>query len=94
MLAAGLKGVEEEIQPPSPVEEDVYGFDDQRLEKFYIKTLPSDLEEAIEEFKGSELVRDTLGEHAFNKYLDVKLVEWEDFRRSVTDWEIERYRNL
>lgn len=94
MLAAGLKGIEEKIQPPSPVEEDVYGFDDQKLAKFYIKTLPSDLEEAIEEFKKSELVKETLGEHAFNKYLEVKLMEWENFRRSVTDWEIEKYRNL
>ncbi len=40
MLAAGLKGIEEKIEPPEPVEEDVYGFDDAKLAKFYIKTLP------------------------------------------------------
>ncbi len=94
MLAAGLRGIEEEIQPPAPVEEDVYEFDDQRLAKFYIRTLPSDLEEAIREFKQSEFAKATLGEHAFDKYLEVKLTEWEGFRRSVTDWETERYRNL
>jgi len=48
MLAAGLEGIEEEIEPPNPVEEDVYGFDDRKLAKFYIKTLPVDLGEAIE----------------------------------------------
>lgn len=94
MLAAGLRGVEEDLQPPSPVEEDVYEFDDQRLAKFYIKTLPSDLEEAVKEFEQSELAKATLGEHAFNKYLEVKLTECEAFQRSVTDWETERYRNL
>jgi glutamine synthetase len=94
MLAAGLRGIEEGIEPPSPVEEDVYGFDDQRLAKFYIKTLPSSLAEAIEEFEGSELVKETLGEHTFQKYLEVKLREWSEFQRSVTDWEVEKYRNL
>jgi len=94
MLAAGLKGIEEKIEPPSPVEEDVYGFDDQKLEKFYIETLPSDLGEAIEEFRRSELAKETLGEHSFKKYRKVKLTEWNEFKRNITDWEIERYRNL
>jgi glutamine synthetase len=94
MLAAGLKGIEEKIEPPDPVEEDVYGFDDSKLAKFYIKTLPADLGEAIEEFKRSKLMRETLGEHVFDKYLEIKKTEWEEFQRSVTDWEFDRYKNL
>jgi glutamine synthetase len=94
MLAAGLKGVEEKISPPSAVEEDVYGFDDRRLAKFYIKTLPADLGEAIEEFKTSKFVRETLGEHTYEKYSEVKSTEWMDFQTSVTDWEVERYHSL
>lgn len=94
MLAAGLKGVEEKIEPPDPVEEDVYGFDDRKLGKFYIKTLPEDLGEAIEEFKGSRFMRETLGEHVFNKYLEIKATEWKEFQRSVTNWELNRYRDL
>ncbi len=93
-LAAGLRGLEEKIEPPPPVEEDVYGFDDRRLAKFYIKTLPATLKEAIEEFKGSELAKETLGEHTFNKYVEVKSTEWREFHRSITDWELTRYRNL
>ena len=94
MLAAGLKGIEEKIEPPDPVEEDVYGFDDRKLAKFYIKTLPEDLGEAIEEFRGSSFMRETLGEHVFNKYLEIKTAEWGEFQRSVTDWELNRYGNL
>lgn len=94
MLAAGLKGIEEKIDPPPPVEEDVYGFDDRRLAKFYIKTLPSDLKEAVEEFRNSKFAKETLGEHTFMKYLEVKSTELRDFQRSVTDWELNRYRNL
>jgi glutamine synthetase len=94
MLAAGLDGIERKIQPPSPVEEDVYGFDDRRLAKFYINTLPADLGEAITEFKESGFVKRTLGDHMFTKYLEVKTTEWREFQRSVTDWEVDRYRDL
>jgi len=94
MLAAGLKGIEEKIEPPDPVEEDVYGFDDGKLAKFYIKNLPEDLREATEEFKGSRFMREALGEHVFNKYLEIKTTEWDEFQKSVTDWELNTYRNL
>jgi glutamine synthetase len=93
-LAAGLRGVAEKLEPPPPVEEDVYGFDDRRLAKFYIRTLPATLEEAIKELRNSELARETLGEHTFSKYLEVKSTEWREFHRSITDWELNRYRNL
>ncbi|MGB9133996.1 MAG: glutamine synthetase family protein [Candidatus Bathyarchaeia archaeon] len=94
MLAAGLDGIERKTQPPLPVEEDVYGFDDERLAKFYINTLPADLGEAIAEFKESDLVEKTLGNHTFARYLEVKTTEWREFQRSVTDWEVNRYREL
>jgi glutamine synthetase len=94
MLAAGLDGIENKIEPPDPVEEDVYGFDDRKLAKFYIKTLPTDLGEAIEEFKKSKLMREALGEHAFNKYVEIKTIEWNEFQKSITDWELNRYKDL
>jgi glutamine synthetase len=94
MLMAGLKGIEEKIEPPDPVEEDVYGFDDRKLAKFYIRTLPSSLGEALEELKNSRLMRETLGEHAFSKYIEVKEREWQEFQRYVTDWEIKQYDGL
>jgi len=94
MLAAGLKGIEEKVEPPPAVEEDVYGFDDSKLAKFYIKTLPADLKEAIDEFEKSKLMKETLGKHTFKKYLEVKSTEWRDFQRNVTNWELKRYKNL
>lgn len=94
MLAAGLKGINKKIDPPSPVEEDVYGFDNGKLAKFYIKTLPVDLGEAIEEFEKSKFMKETLGEHVFNKYLNIKKTEWNEYQKSVTDWELNRYKDL
>ncbi|MHA2153686.1 MAG: glutamine synthetase family protein [Candidatus Thorarchaeota archaeon] len=94
MLAAGLKGIEKKIDPPEAVEEDVFDFDDAKLAQFYIKSLPSDLGEALVEFEQSKFMRETLGEHAFNKYLGLKQAEWNDFSQNVSDWERKRYLDL
>ena len=94
MLAAGLKGIEKKMDPPNPVEEDVFDFDDAKLAEFYIKSLPTDLGEALDEFEQSKLMKETLGEHAFNKYLGLKRAEWTEFKQSVTDWEREHYMDL
>lgn len=94
MFATGLKGIEKKIEPPEPVEEDVFDFDNGKLAQFYIKSMPTDLGEALVEFEESKLMKETLGEHAFNKYLDLKQEEWMAFKQGVTDWERERYMDL
>ncbi|MHA2213189.1 MAG: glutamine synthetase family protein [Candidatus Thorarchaeota archaeon] len=94
MLAAGLRGIEKKIDPPEPVEEDVFDFDDAKLAKFYIKTLPTDLGEALQEFEQSKLMKETLGEHAFEKYLSLKMAEWGNFKQNVSDWERDQYLDL
>jgi len=91
MLKAGLAGIKNKIDPPESVEEDVYEFDDRQLEKFYIKTLPISLKEAIIEMTKSDLVKETLGDFTFERYLDAKTREWNEYRLQVTDWEIRRY---
>ncbi|MCW4041736.1 MAG: glutamine synthetase, partial [Candidatus Bathyarchaeota archaeon] len=77
-----------------PVEEDVYEFDDRELAKFYIKTLPASLGEALAEMSSSTLVKEAIGEFAFEKYLEAKKNEWDDYRLQVSDWEIKRYLRL
>lgn len=91
VLKAGLDGIKRKVEPPAPVEEDVYEFDDAQLKKFYIKTLPSSLDEAIAEFEKSELVKETLGGHLLSKYFTVKKLELDEYRIQVTPWEIDRY---
>ncbi len=94
MLKAGLQGIKEKIEPPGPVEEDVYEFDDRKLAKFYIQTLPENLNEAIEEFEKSELMKKTLGEHIFSKFLVAKKAEWDLYRMQISEWERQRYMDI
>ncbi len=91
MLGAGLEGIEKKMEPPDPVEEDVYEFDDTKLAEFYISTLPGSLAEAIAELEKSSLVEKTLGSFSHRKFLDAKKTEWDDYRLRVSDWETEKY---
>lgn len=91
MLHAGMDGIRNKLQLPEPINEDVYEFDDARLAELKISTLPGSLGEAIEELRNSKLMEETLGKHAFSKYIELKEKEWDDYRIRVTEWEIERY---
>jgi glutamine synthetase len=94
MLKAGLDGIKRNLVPPEPVEEDVYEFDDAKLKEMGISTLPHSLQEAINEMKKDKLLREALGDHAFNNFVEAKAQEWDDYRISVTDWEIKRYLQI
>ncbi len=91
MLAAGLKGIEENYPLPDPVEEDIYDMDEAAREKAGIESLPGNLFEAIKEVEKSELVRETLGDHIFNKFVENKKIEWDSYRTHVSRFEIEKY---
>ena len=56
-----------------------------------IKTLPGSLGEAITLAEDSALLRDVLGEHIFDSFIRNKKIEWEEYRATVTDYEISRY---
>lgn len=91
ILAAGLDGIENKIEPPAPVNKNIYEMDLDQRTKDGITSLPASLEEAINEMKNSKLVRETLGEHVFSKYIEAKTKEWESYRMMVTKWEIDQY---
>jgi glutamine synthetase len=91
MLAAGLKGIEEEYPVPPSVEGNVFAMSPEEREARGIKTLPGSLGEAITLAENSTLLRETLGEHIFTSFIRNKKIEWEQYRSTVTDYEISRY---
>jgi glutamine synthetase len=91
MLAAGLKGIEKKIEPPDPVEKDIYALSPRERELMGIETLPSNLGHAISFMEKSELILETLGPHIFENFLYLKTEEWNEYRTQVTGWEIEKF---
>jgi len=91
MLAAGLKGMEDKIGPPAPVEKNIYELSEKEKEKYDIHNLPDSLGHALSIMEESTLLKETLGEHIYENFLTVKQKEWADYRTRVTKWEIDRY---
>jgi len=91
MLAAGLDGIENEIEPPESVEGNVYAMSPEERERLGIKTLPEDLWEAIALTEKSDFVRKALGDHVFTNFIENKKLEWEQYRSQVTEYELKRY---
>ena len=91
LLAAGLAGVEEGLELPTPVEENVYHMTDEQRKDRGIGQLPGSLWEAIQVFEKSDLMRKALGDHVFNAFIENKKVEWDNYRVQVTGYELEKY---
>lgn len=94
MLNAGLHGIEENLSTPKAIEEDVFKYTQADLRKNEIDVLPGNLGEAIKIFENSSIMKETLGEEAFKKYIGAKKKEWDGYRTMVTDWEIKKYLEI
>ena len=91
MLAAGLKGIELEYPIPTPVEGNVFAMSPEERSAKGIRVLPGSLGEALALAEESNLLRETLGDHTFASFITNKKIEWDEYRSTVTDYEINRY---
>lgn len=91
MLAAGLAGIKEKINPPEPVEDNVYKMSAAERERRGIKQLPGSLLEAIQLTEKSKLVKEALGDHIFEHFIENKKLEWDRYRIQITSYELEKY---
>ncbi len=91
MLACGMAGIKEKLTPPEAVEHDIYSMSAAERRKNGIDALPGSLNDALEMFADSKLIRDVLGEHIYEQFMHVKGKDWDAYRTAVHPWEIERY---
>lgn len=92
-LAAGLDGIKQKMTPPAGINKNIFAMSQKELAAEGIESLPGSLEEAMVEFRNDPFMREVLGEHVYQKYLEGKLREWRHYRNKVTSWEIDRYLN-
>ncbi len=91
MLGAGLEGIKHKYELPAPVEEDIYDMNPAQRKDHGITDLPENLYAAIKETEKSELVKNVLGDHVFNKFIENKKIEWDQYRTHVSQYELEKY---
>ncbi len=92
MLAAGLAGIEEDLELPAPIDDlNLFEHSDDCLTNRGLRKMPENLGAAIELFEGSELMRQTLGDHIHSYLVHAKKAEWSEYLGHVSQWELDRY---
>jgi glutamine synthetase len=91
LLHAGLDGIEQGLELPEPMETNLYHLTPEQRRERGITSLPETLGEAIDELAESKLARQALGPHIFDRYVELKRKEWDEYRVQLTGWELERY---
>jgi glutamine synthetase len=89
MLAAGLDGIRRELQVPEATEENIYLLEKPDYASYPL--LPTSLNQALRAMEENEVIRNALGAHTHEVFINAKRLEWEDYRLEVTDWELEKY---
>ena len=91
MLHAGLEGIEKKYELPDPIDKNLYELSEKERKEMGIESLPDSLGHAIAIAEDSELVKRILGPHIFPRYIELKKMEWEEYRIQVTEYEIKKY---
>ena len=94
LLQAGLDGVKRKLNPPKAVDRNIYVMTEEEREAAHITDLPSTLHNAIKVMKDDEMVKEALGSHIFNNFIEAKRMEWDAYRQSVSEWEREQYLEM
>ena len=89
MLQTGLEGISRQMEAPEPAEEDLYELDEVGRSSW--EMLPGSLGEALDELREDTVVQEALGPHVAHRYLQAKTQEWDEYRLSISQWELDRY---
>src|SRR5258706_11081580 len=90
MPRAGLGGIEKKIVRGPPINKNIYKMSHRERRHLRIDELPGNLSEALDELEKDDLVRDTLGEHLFEHFVEAKREEWLEYIKHLSPWGIHR----
>ena len=91
VLAAGLEGIRERIDPGEPHRDNMYLKSPRELAELGVAYLPRNLEEAIDALETDPLTESVMGKLMRDAYIEFKRSEWESYHNHVSDWEVSRY---
>ena len=90
-LAAGLDGIKHQVTPPKAVNGNIFELTEREMKRAKIESIPANLHQAIVAMEADPFIKETLGTHVYTKYVEAKKAEWDDYRKQVTQWEIDEY---
>lgn len=93
-LTAGLDGINNRIEPPPACDRNIYHMTQAELDELGIDSLPASLEEAYRELAKNDVIKAALGDHIYEKLVEAKMKEWDDYRTKVHQWEVDQYLSM
>ncbi|EYB69797.1 glutamine synthetase, type I [Deinococcus phoenicis] len=94
MLAAGLDGIAQELEPPPAIARNIFRMTVREKRHHRIRELPADLREAVDELEKDPVVAGALGDHVMEHFVAAKRAEWREYSTTVHPWELERALDL
>jgi len=91
MLAAGLDGIERELNPGPPVNKNIYTMSQREKRRLRIGALPGDLSQALDKLEKDPVILEALGDHIAKHFVEAKRQEWSEYISHVHPWEQDRY---
>ncbi|OZU88593.1 type I glutamate--ammonia ligase [Virgibacillus indicus] len=91
LLAAGLDGITNNEKAPEPINHNIYAMSPTQRKELGINDLPANLAQALVYLKEDEVMKNALGSHLFDHFIEAKEIEWDLFRIQVHPWEREQY---
>lgn len=91
VLAAGLEGIEQRIDPGTPHTDNMYLKSEQQLAELGVERLPRTLSDAVDALENDPLTNRVMGDLMTKTFVDFKREEWESYMNHVSDWERDRY---
>lgn len=94
ILQAGLDGIENKIEPPTPIDRNIYTMTPEERVAEGVMDLPNSLSRAVKELEANPLMLEALGSHISENFIAEKSMEFESYKRQITQWEIDKYLML
>ncbi|HBC93302.1 MAG TPA: type I glutamate--ammonia ligase [Pelotomaculum sp.] len=90
-LKAGLDGIKNKIQAPPPTNQNIYHMTAAERRELNIDSLPGSLAEAMQELAKNDVIKSALGDHVYEKFIEAKMLEWDQYRIQIHAWEVDEY---
>ncbi|MCP0886784.1 type I glutamate--ammonia ligase [Ligilactobacillus sp. WILCCON 0076] len=94
VLAAGLDGLKNKLEPSKPVDRNIYSMTEEERAAVGIVDLPSTLHNALKALRTDEVIKDAMGSHLYSNFMEGKRLEWEAYRLEVSQWERDQYLEM
>ncbi len=91
LIAAGLDGIERKLDPGAPMNINMYSLSPEALAEKGVGLLPQNLGEALDALEADSILFEAIGEDIMREFVQVKRMEWVEYCRHVSDWEVKRY---